>query len=671
MPCESGRYRAGGSGPAPLLPDVAVAPQDITFDASKGLLTIRIHNIGSSGAAGIRVSVFRGAGAGGTLIGTQTIALLDAPVDLVPRYVDLIFSYAPSGPEQITVVLEMQPTLEITMANNSATAWVGAPVADPPPPMLISAEPSPAYAGQTVRLTGRNFQVGLALMESEAPAAGIGVDYLDPETLELILPADLSAGVLLLSVENPDGKGSNLLPLSVTGPPAAEHELRFAQFADGTGISSRMIVFHPGSGSPATVSILLRDGEGRPLGADLNGKPVSGSLQAQVPAQGVRFFETDGLGARVVGSAAVHSDQLIKGWLIYGGAEGMAGVEGDGEPARSFATAVLEDAKAGIFTGVAIANREDAPSSLRLELVDPDGKVLATAGATLAAQGHMARYVREFSWTPAPGAAWNLDSMRGILRVEATTAIAGTALHLAPGEFSTLPVMRPCAGPCPVRDLFFAQFVDGVAGSTRLASRIVLINRSDATPADVELTLRDDQGRPLTVDLNGQVVQGVKTLTIPAGGMRILETDGSGAWTVGWVAVRSTQPLGGVLLFSGTDGRAGVGATEAMTGSITAPVDNNAAGGAHTGIAVANLEEQAMSLTLELLDTEGALKASASASLPPGGHLARFLHEFSWQPAAPDLTSFRGLLRITPSGRISATVLLIRPGRLVSLPLFR
>jgi len=653
------------------LPDAAVASRDISYDASKGLLTVRIHNIGSSGAVNIRVSVFRGADAGGAWIGTQTISLLDAPVDLMPRYVDLTFPYAQSAPEQVTVVLELQSALEITRANNSATAWVGAPVADPPPPMLISAEPSPVSAGQTVRLTGRNFQAGLAVMESEAPAPDLELEFLDSKTLELTLPADLPAGVLLLSVENPDGKGSNLLPLWVTAPPAGAHVLRFAQFADGAGISSKIILFNPGTGPESAVSILLRDDQGRPLSVDLNGQPVAGSLQAQVPAGGVRFFETDGLGARVVGSAAVHSDQPLKGWLVYGGAEGLAGVEGKEAAAGSFVTAVMEDAQAGVFTGIAIANREDVASSLRLELRDSEGALLATAGEALAAQGHMARYVREFSWTPAPGAAWNIAGLRGLLRVEATTAIAGTALHLAPGEFSTLPVLLPCAGPCPVRDLFFAQFVDGVKGATRLASRIVLINRSDTAAAEVVLTLRDDEGRPLVVDLNGEIVPGVKSLTIPAGGMRVLETDGAGAWTVGSAVVRSTQPLAGVLLFSGTDGRAGVGAAEEMTGSIAAPVDNDAAGGAHTGIAAVNLEEQATSLTLELLDSEGAVLASSSVSLPPGGHLARFLHEFPWQPAAPNVTSLRGLLRVTPTGRISATVLLVRPAQLATLPLFR
>ena len=70
-----------------------------------------------------------------------------------------------------------------------------------------------------------------------------------------------------------------------------------------------------------------------------------------------------------------------------------------------------------------------------------------------------------------------------------------------------------------------------------------------------------------------------------------------------------------MLLFSGTEGRAGVRVTEAMTGSITAPVDNDAPGGAHTGIAVANLEEQATSLTLDLLDTDGSYAACLSPGL--------------------------------------------------------
>ena len=210
---------------------------------------------------------------------------------------------------------------------------------------------------------------------------------------------------------------------------------------------------------------------------------------------------------------------------------------------------------------------------------------------------------------------------------------------------------------------FFAQFGDGAA----LFSHIILFNLDPNMEATVTMILKDNDGNPLSVNLNSELVTGEKTVMIPAGGLRSFKTDGLGDLLNGSVTALSDKAVAGVILFGGPTGLAGVGSSVAQTDGFTAPMETNSTSGINTGIAVMNLEEGAVSLDLQLCDRDGAVLASAAAMLPGMGHLATFLSEFAWSPAV-DFSDFEGTLKVTADGSIAATVIQTRPGQFATLP---
>ena len=210
-------------------------------------------------------------------------------------------------------------------------------------------------------------------------------------------------------------------------------------------------------------------------------------------------------------------------------------------------------------------------------------------------------------------------------------------------------------------ELNFAQFADGAG----LFSQIILFNLDPDLEADVTLVLRDNEGNPLSVDLNG--VSGQTTALIPAGGLRRFKTDGLGNLATGSVRVSSDRPVAGVILFGGTVGLAGVGNSVAQPIGFVAPIETNTGAEVDTGIAVVNLEDRLVSLSLELADGSGVVLASAQAVLSGLGHLATFLTELSWSSEV-DFSDFEGTLKVSATGAIAGTVIQTRPGQFATLP---
>ncbi len=216
--------------------------------------------------------------------------------------------------------------------------------------------------------------------------------------------------------------------------------------------------------------------------------------------------------------------------------------------------------------------------------------------------------------------------------------------------------------------LYFAQFADG-AGA--LASQVILLNPNANRDVGARIELRDDAGQPLTIDLNGQVVQGATVLAVPAQGLRTLQTDSLGELQAGSALVESNDRLAGLILFGGSVGLAGVGASAAQLSRFLVPIETASGKGLNTGVAMMNLEDTDLAVGLRLTDGEGRPLAratlSGSDSLPAGGHLARFVDGFDWDEPV-DFSAFAGLLEVSAAGRLSATAIQTRPGQFATMP---
>ena len=285
-------------------------------------------------------------------------------------------------------------------------------------------------------------------------------------------------------------------------------------------------------------------------------------------------------------------------------------------------------------------------------------------------------------WTTA-----GFPSFRGVLRV-GKGRVAATVIQTRTEEFATQPVapdyaevtfgsdallddsgalLATAEEPRLDQKLYFAQFGDGQVGDANVFSQIVLLNLTD-TNANVRLLLKDGSGQPLEIDLNGETVVGETDVVIPAGSVRVFQTDGLGNLVDGSVTVCSDQALAGVILFGGAAGVAGVGASASIPKGFVAPVESNSSMAVDTGIADADEE---VTLTLRLCSADGTIVAEAELELDPMGHDAQFLSQIQWQVVKGqqlDLSSFSGLIKVESSKTIAGTVIQTREDTFATQP---
>ena len=169
--------------------------------------------------------------------------------------------------------------------------------------------------------------------------------------------------------------------------------------------------------------------------------------------------------------------------------------------------------------------------------------------------------------------------------------------------------------------------------------------------------------------MNGEFREdGLFDIQIPPSGSSFLQTDAQGTVKAGAVTVSSNRPLAGVIVFGGTFGLAGVGSSQAVEDGFVGPAENRAIAGVKTGIAIQNLENEEVTVTLRLLDGEGEEVATATLpALAAMGHTSFFVTDIDWAPDV-DLSTFQGTVVGTATGRIAATMIQTRPNQFATLP---
>ncbi|HRV09349.1 MAG TPA: hypothetical protein P5568_12860, partial [Acidobacteriota bacterium] len=199
-----------------------------------------------------------------------------------------------------------------------------------------------------------------------------------------------------------------------------------------------------------------------------------------------------------------------------------------------------------------------------------------------------------------------------------------------------------------------------------LSTRVNLVSLDPEEPSYVRLVFRDPQGKPIHPVLTGADLGEIE---LPPNGMAAVRADPVGDdLLTGWVSVYSDRKVAAGLLFSGAVGTAGVVPSPPLPEGALVPIEYAPAEAISTGVALANQAGTHCDLTLRLHDSDGNLLATAEPdSVPPLGHLARFVHEFEWSEPIP--ADFRfGLLEIIPTQPISVIALQTRPGEFATLP---
>ncbi len=206
----------------------------------------------------------------------------------------------------------------------------------------------------------------------------------------------------------------------------------------------------------------------------------------------------------------------------------------------------------------------------------------------------------------------------------------------------------------------YAYNLPQVADGSGIRTTFVFFNNS-STAAAITMSLFDNAGSTMAINLPGLGSSGVYTLTLQPGHTRFYQSTAVGSLIVGSARVVSSAPIGVSAVFTLYSGQsilteAGVGASEALTRFAIA-VDTKES--RNTGLAVQSLSPMASvntTLTFTLFDGAGQEIATTTRTLPKFGHLALFVG--GDDGLFPQATNFRGQVQVSSTSQVAALTLL-------------
>ena len=307
----------------------------------------------------------------------------------------------------------------------------------------------------------------------------------------------------------------------------------------------------------------------------------------------------------------------------------------------------------GADSGVALVNPNASPIVVKADLRNPQGEFVASSSVTVEGKGHTAQFVSQLiADMPNP--------FLGTLTLSSTSPFAAVNLRLAAnghGEtlFSALP-LADLNHPHPGTKLIFPQVIDGGG----LPTQILLMNPSVMGTITGFISFLDDDGNLLALDFGpGIGVQSSLTYSLPPNGMVKYATTGLGPLRVGYAVV---TPLAGVLpvgsgVFS-INGNAGLSSEAGVPNAVETTLSRLFVERAadplprDTGVAIVNRNSVEAQVTLTLQSVDGST-LSGSLTMPPNGHVARFISELF--PGLP--AQYQGVLTMTSTVPLAAMTL--------------
>ena len=429
--------------------------------------------------------------------------------------------------------------------------------------------------------------------------------------------------------------------------PRAAVALDFAHFANGTGITSEMVLVNVAT-HPIRPVLYFYDQEGNlidpesvvDLTEDLEVTEDGAlSVRTEMEPLGELTISTHGQGEVVSGSVKVVSNGPIGGVLRFDlPGIGVAGV--GASPSVRDALFPARREVGGISTAAAVHNIEEEAIVVSCRLMS-GGVVLEEMEISLAANGQEAQYIEEMFTTT------DTSNFVGLVRCTGPGRFTGVAVELDPGNriFTTLPVV-PVArtgGGGQGAGLDFAHFANGDG----IVSGMVFVNLSTQPsgpgPTPFHTVIRPtrpvlyfyDKGGNLidpesVVDLTGDLEvteDGALSIHSEMGPLEELtiSTHGRGEVVTGSVTVISEGSIGGVLRFDLPGiGVAGVGASQPVRDAIFPA--RRQAGGISTAAAIHNLEANAQGVACQLMKG-GVVLEETEIPLAANGQQARFIEE--------------------------------------------
>ena len=178
------------------------------------------------------------------------------------------------------------------------------------------------------------------------------------------------------------------------------------------------------------------------------------------------------------------------------------------------------------------------------------------------------------------------------------------------------------------------QVISHIADGAMWKTTIILVNL-DTVPAPYTVNFWRDDGTAFPISLTGRGTLATVTDTIPVGGSRTIETDGTAsALNSGWAEVISAQAIGGTAVFRDQN-MAQEAAVPLLSGAGTRLLLPFETGGQNLnlGVALANTSlTQDMVVNRTLRNGQGQVISSDSLALGRRGHTAFLLSNPSVRP---------------------------------------
>jgi hypothetical protein len=416
---------------------------------------------------------------------------------------------------------------------------------------------------------------------------------------------------------------------------------------DGSGLAA----LFDGQGPLSTMDIAVPAGQARQITITTNGPIAAGWME-------ITYSPSDALTTMIL--------QLRSGTTLLS----EVGVQ----PTDVISSADLAaETDTSLNTGLAVANAESTAQTVLVSLWDPNsGSPLTNTKLSLVPHGHIARLLTELF----PSVA-GIQQMRPKISIDACTDanctapggdFIATAIRLNGDQFTTIPVIGDIEGGDQVRILPQVAF-GGPDGGIHM--KTVLYFTTNVTSGVFGTAdIFDNDGNPLAASANGSAPSTSTTFTVPGNRVSRIVLDGDQILRSGWLRLTLSGPVHLIAsavfqTFNGPTLISEAGVLESTPALSSLIYVRSEAGKSNVGLAVAN-SQTASTLTVQLFDSAGTLSDTQTITLPPNGHVAKFVTELF--PQLSPVANFDGAVAIRSNIQFAAVALRSSPTTLATIP---
>jgi hypothetical protein len=326
-------------------------------------------------------------------------------------------------------------------------------------------------------------------------------------------------------------------------------------------------------------------------------------------------------------------------------------------------------------TGIALANPSTATAYVLARLWDPStGTQTTNTVISLPPNGHLAKFLTELF-----PAVINISQIRAEISLDSCSSsscsFAGgngflaTAIRLNGDQFTTIPVSERQSGGDQVRILPQIAFGGPTAGLNM--KTVLYFTTNVSTGVFGTANIFDDDGNPLNASADGGAPSSSIAFTVSGNRVSRIVLSGDQTLRSGWIrlTLSGSVHLIASAVFQTFNGAALVSEASVLESPAIGHgliYVKTVGGAANVGVAFANSNPDANTITLDLFNRDGFVLDTRNITLPANGHLAHFVTEIFPQLASQ--TDFDGALSIHSATPFSALALRLIADKIATLP---